>query len=298
MMPLTPDALYDSAREFAGTALAAHHDQKYRRVAVDAGTALEHLAKACLAQRSPALLTELKSEANFPSLLRLLGMVAGEPPRQLRTVGLRDALARVRMLVTSQAAEPDLRMLVDMRDGTVHAAQDEQVEERLLAAFVQHADALIADLGRDRAEFWGGQLAVVDALLVDATDRVAHRVGVKLAEARANFQRRFGTVEPRDLEMALDMLVPDTSGSLDAGAEARADCPACGWSCYVYGTHFVQWDDDQDGNRVGTVWFLADGLVCRFCGLHLDTAGEIKSAAMKSQWQIEDADPALYDLSG
>lgn len=268
------------------------------RVAIDAGTALEHLAKACLAKRSPALLTELKNEGSFPSLLRLLGIAAGEPPRQLRTVGLRDALARVKMLVTSQAAEADLRMLVDMRDGTVHAAQDEQVEERLLAAFVQHADALVADLGRDRAKLWGGQLTVVDALLADATDKVAHRVGVKLAEARANFQRRFGILEPSDLEPFLDLLVPDPAGILEVGAEERADCPACGRPCYMHGTHRVLWKDDQDGNRVGTVWLLADASVCRFCGLHLDSAAEMTSAGMIPIWEIEDADPASYDPSG
>jgi hypothetical protein len=296
-MPPTPDTLYNSAREFAGTALAAHHDQKYRRVTLDAGTALEHLAKACLAKRSPALLTELKSEANFPSLLRLLGIPAAEPPRQLRTVSLRDALRRVRMLVPSQAAEADLQMLVDMRDGTVHAAQDEQIEERLLAAFVQHADALVADLGRDRAEFWGGQLAVVDALLANEIDKVAHRVGLRVAEARANLQRRFGIVGPSDLEGIIDSLVPDSSENLHAGAEESADCPACGLPCYVYGTHFVEWKDDQDRGRVGTVWFQADELVCRFCGLNLDSTLEIVYARMNPVWKTGDADPAQYGQS-
>src|SRR5215471_19857392 len=143
---LSPDAFYESACEFAQTSLGAHHARKYRRVAVDAATSLEHLAKACLATRSPALLTELKSEANFPSLLWLLGITEGKPPRQLRTVGLRDVLARVRMFVTSRASDDDLRILVDMRDGTVHAAQNDEVEERLVVAFVQHADALLADL--------------------------------------------------------------------------------------------------------------------------------------------------------
>jgi hypothetical protein len=65
--PLTPGAFYDSARDFARTALEAHHAQDYSRMAVDAGTALEHLVKACLATRSSALLVELKGEADFQS---------------------------------------------------------------------------------------------------------------------------------------------------------------------------------------------------------------------------------------
>src|SRR5260221_988091 len=169
---LTPDTFYISAREFAQTALDVHHAERHRLVALHAGTALEHLAKACLARRSPALLTDLKGEASFPSLLRLLEFTSSKAPRQLRTVSLRDALTRVKLLpVPSNASEDDLRTLVDVRDGTVHAAQEDELEERLLVAFVQHADALLMDLERDRAGFWGPQLSVVDALLADASDK-------------------------------------------------------------------------------------------------------------------------------
>ena len=66
----------------------------------------------------------------------LLG-VDGPKPKQLRTVGLRAALARVRKLVASPVPEKDVMTLVDVRDGVVHAAPDEEVEDRLLAAFVR-----------------------------------------------------------------------------------------------------------------------------------------------------------------
>jgi len=158
VVPLTPDALWTAAREFAQTALEAHHARKYRRVAIDSGTALEYLAKACLATRSPALLTELKSEANFPSLLWLLGIAERRAPRRLRTVGLRDALERTKAFVTSSASDNDLRALVDMRDGSVHAAQNDEVEERLVVAFVQQADAFLADLRFPREVFWARSL--------------------------------------------------------------------------------------------------------------------------------------------
>jgi hypothetical protein len=58
-----------------------------QRVAIDAGTALEHLTKTCLVSRSPALLTELKpGPNNWASLLLLCGFSEGRP-KQLRTVG-------------------------------------------------------------------------------------------------------------------------------------------------------------------------------------------------------------------
>ena len=78
----TPKYFCDNATEFAQSALDAPHALRFRRVAVDAGTSLEHLAKASLAKRSPALLTELRSEHNFASLLVLLGISGGKPPRQ------------------------------------------------------------------------------------------------------------------------------------------------------------------------------------------------------------------------
>ncbi len=46
-------------------------------------------------------------------------------------------------------------------------------EERILAAFALHAEALLQDLGREREDFWGSQVAVVDALLKEASDKVA-----------------------------------------------------------------------------------------------------------------------------
>jgi hypothetical protein len=151
--PPSPEAFYGSAQKFAGSALQAHHDGDYRRVAVDAGTALEHLLKAVLAKRSPALLSDLKGMASYYALLELLEIPSTRPSGPLSTVGLRGALDRVKVLVSSRASEADLLTLVGMRDGTIHAALDDKVEERLLVAFVQHADALLADLECDRDEF-------------------------------------------------------------------------------------------------------------------------------------------------
>ncbi len=144
---LTTDVFCDSAMEFAQSALDAHHARRFRRVAVDAATSLEHLAKASLAKWSPALLTELRNETNFASLLVLLGIKGGKPPRQLRTVGLRDALAHARVFVPSRASDADLQTLADIRDGTVDSAQDDEVEERIVVAFVHQSDAFLEDLG-------------------------------------------------------------------------------------------------------------------------------------------------------
>jgi hypothetical protein len=51
--PFSSDVFYQSARDFAVSALEAQNAGNYRRVPLDSGTALEHLAKASLARRSP-----------------------------------------------------------------------------------------------------------------------------------------------------------------------------------------------------------------------------------------------------
>jgi hypothetical protein len=273
--PLTPDAFYDSARDFARTALEAHHAQDYRRMAVDAGTALEHLVKACLATRSPALLVELRGEANFQSLLWLLGM-PGQQLRQLRTVGLRDALQRVKSFVVSPASDADLRTLVDLRDGTVHAAMNEELEERLMAAFAQHADALLSDLGRDRSVFWGSQLDVVDALLADASDKIKHRVQVMLAGARAQFEQRYGS-EPPELIELVRQLEPDREPEPPT---LQVPCPVCQTPGAVLGT------DDEEAPP-GVIRIDVDGFSCRICGLRLRSKAEMAAAGLWNSIKLE-----------
>src|ERR1700722_4971309 len=157
--PFSSDAFYGSARDFALSALEAHHAGKDRRVPLDAGTALEHLAKACLAERPPALLAELRGDSGINSVMGLLRIRgAAVPAAKIRTVGLTEALARAGRFVRSRADKDDLQLLIDMRNGVVHAATETEVEERILAAFTQQADALLNELGRNRGDFWGGQL--------------------------------------------------------------------------------------------------------------------------------------------
>lgn len=277
----TPGSLYESARDFAVTALAAQHSGRHHRVAVDAATALEHLTKACLANRSPAFLVELRTD-NWPTLVRLLSFPAGGPPKPLRTVGLREAVVRARTFVTSDASKSDLDKLIALRDGTIHAALSDEVEESLLVAFAQHADALLADLGRDRAEFWAGQLAVVDALLADASDKVTHRVDVKIAQARASYEASYAAQPTEVVEVIRRLAGPDRSTS----EIVPSLCPVCRSIGTARGSPQLTWGFDDPGEEARfynghlTEWFSADSLACQVCGLHLDSPSELSAAGV------------------
>ena len=289
----TVEALIASAIRFSKTALDAYHVSDHQRVAVDAGTALEHLAKACLASRSPVLLVELKSGQNrWPSLALLAGFpVRG--PNQLRTVGLRDALTRVKSYVTSLASDADLKLLVDLRDGVVHAALNDEVGEQVLVAFLQQTDSLLAGMGRDRADFWGDRLDVVDALLADATDKVEGLVRLKLAVARAAFERMYADM-PIDVRQYIEGMPP----TFDEMTQALVDCPACGSQTAASGVHSVEVDGeyDEDGYPHAWAWvvFAPAALVCWRCGLQLDSQAEMLAAGLLKEWSLPDLDASMF----
>ncbi len=185
--------MYGSAVEFAHTALAAYGEGKARRTALDAGTAIEHLAKASLFQRSPALLVELRN-GDLHSLTKLLGLQVLRPPKrvQVRTIGLREAVARAEQFVDHRARTEDLIALYDLRDGVAHAAAGAKVGLQRVVAFVALADALLADLDRPREAFWQGHLETVEELLNRARTGIEHEVGVAKAAARKRFTDKFG----------------------------------------------------------------------------------------------------------
>lgn len=295
--PFSPDAFYQSARDFALSALEAHHATNYRRVPLDAGTALEHLAKASLARRSPALLAELKNDSSIHSVITLLGIEGAGSPASVRTVGLAHALKRVNRFVKSKTDERDLDTLADMRNGIVHAAEDVEVEERILAAFAQRADALLADLGRDRKDFWGGQLAVVDALLKDASDKLAHRVEVRLAAAEARLEHRYAT----EGKAVIDLVRALSNSAVLTHSERFRQCPVCDSQGIATGEHSVEfepgdWDREtgQVRNVVPEVWFSARSYRCNACGLRLGSQAEIDKV-FDPVWEIEDADWRDYE---
>jgi hypothetical protein len=296
--PFSPDTFYTGAREFALSALEAHHAGNRRRVPLDAGTALEHLAKACLARRSPALLAELKGNSSINSLIGLLRIEGASVPASLRTVGLSEALTRVGLFVRSKASKEDLQILVDLRNGIVHAAEDAEVEERILAAFAQQADALLTDLSRAREDFWGGQLEVVDALLMDFSDKLVHRVEVRLASALAMLERR----KANDGETVLSVLRALSKSAPLTANQRLCLCPVCDSFAIATGEHTVEWvpgDWDKETGQVtnvdGEVWFTAQAFLCPVCCLRLDSEAEIDATGIATAWQIEDADWRDYE---
>jgi hypothetical protein len=289
--PFTPDAFYTSAQDFALRALDAHHTGDHRCVPLFAGTAIEHLAKACLARRSPALLVDLAKGSSFDWLVALLRIEgAGGRPVGIRTISLTEALNRMNRFITSKADQTDLQTLVAMRNGVIHAAEGTEVEERILTAFVQQAEALLADFGRERGDFWKGQLSVVNALLTGATDKVRLRVEMKLAAAEANLDRLY-QAQGEAVLRALRTISKATSLEDD---QTFRDCPVCGSGGIATGEYNIWGGGGGPGrafvpvpDMTDEVWFDAQTFSCPVCNLRLDSVAEIDAAGLDTSWQVE-----------
>jgi hypothetical protein len=186
-------------------------------------------------------------------------------------------------------------VLIDLRDGVVHAAVNEQVEERIVIAFLQHAEAILEDLGGDRADFWKDWTEVVNALLANATDKVLHLVRVKLEAAKAAFQNKYAGM-PAEVRQLIVTLEP----RFDEVDEAVTDCPACGSQGVARGTYWVDEGVDYD-NETGepSVWgmvkFTPEEFSCQLCGHRLTTPSELAAARMPGEWDVPEIDVREFE---
>jgi predicted RNA-binding Zn-ribbon protein involved in translation (DUF1610 family) len=173
----------------------------------------------------------------------------------------------------------------------------ERLSVNVLVGSLQHADALLADLGRDHGEFWGPQLDVANTLLAHANYRVAHRVQVKLAAARVNF-----AAYDTNLLQAIRQW---TGVQVLSREQAHVECPACGSQGVATGFRHAGVSDrerEPSGKFVRPilgVWFSAGSFACPICGLRLDSSAEIAAAGMEETWdegpeQVDDYSPP-YD---
>ncbi len=263
-----------------------------------AGTALEHLSKSLLASLHGSLIASLK---DFDSLLHLSGLSkhAGTKPSEMRTITLLEALERAGQIVPELGnLKTSLRPLVDGRNGVAHAALvDPDAAEHVAAPFLRACDLLLAAMERERAEFWGDLLEVVDAREAASAEAAKIRALERLAAARAAFEVRYGSLSAS----GRDALLLAIAGSYapEKYEQTLLDCPACATRALVEGTINVDWEPDwdhADGESyiVGAypeVTIFPQRLECRACGLRLEGEAELAAAQVPHSWNLENVDP-------
>lgn len=276
----TLDALYDSAKKYALSALKVFGTLERDRFPIYAGTALEHLTKACLFNAHPALLIELKNEsANEDSLFILTGLAASSQS-QLRTVSMINALRRATRLFQSQtpplisrAIHGDLLKLVELRNGQAHIANGESENIEILTAFLLQMEISLRYLAKDRIEFWDLMVDVVDSAISENIDKVARDVALKMTQSRMMIQERIIGMDQELIDILRD------ARSLPTFDEEIRRCPVCRSFGVATGNHRLEYDVDEDFQVSGEwVEFLPLKFRCPTCSLSLNSLPELLEA--------------------
>lgn len=278
-----------SARKWARTAVDAYLEEPIDQdfAVHHMAVAVEHASKAYLASIAPVLLASERQ----PSVDDLLVLSGNEDKTKkgragLKTIGGEGAILRaVQLLGPEHKAPAKLKELRESRNGITHMGWGQPVTEcrNLLAAGIEHINALLKALTAEPDGFWGTHLEACTALVAQATTEMDLRYHAKLRQARARFAettRRLSEAEIAELVGSLSALPTATRWPMAVPAE----CPACGHTGFASGR-------DKSG-EYGEVWFLARHFGCRLCGLTL-TTWELDLAGIGDQVlnDFEEPDP-------
>lgn len=276
-----------SARKWARTAIDAYLEEPIDQdfAVHHMAVAVEHASKAYLASISPVLLASEKQ----PTVDDLLVLSGNEDKTKkgragLKTIGGEGAILRAAQLLGPEHKTPArLKELRESRNGITHMGWGQPVTEcrELLAAGIEHINALLKALSAEPDDFWGTHLEACTALVAQAMSEMEIRYHAKLRQARDRFAettRRLSEAEIAELASSLSALPTAAPWPLTIPTE----CPACGHTGFTSGR-------DKLGDY-GDIWFLPRQFGCRLCGLTL-TMWELDLAGIKGGVLNESEEP-------
>lgn len=274
--------LYSSARTASRRALrsliSSGGDQ--RDAALQAGMALEYMAKWYLAEIHPVLI--VKGE-DFPSLLLMTGnghLLAGEARlRVAKTITGPLACERVAQLLGAKwnYSKGKHEVVFHARNAVVHLGlqEDDHVTRQGLAIMVHLVDGLrqLRSDADDYHEFWGESAHLASVLLGEEINRIRLRLEGLIAEARDLFAKRV----PPELEgtaraAVLAAISGRGLGSVDE--YISLSCPACGQSGrYLFDVEAGEVFQVNEGDGEVLMQVMDPvylGFECSACDLDLD----------------------------
>lgn len=270
--------LLRSSSTFARTGAAAYAAESWDVCYLHLATAVEHLVKAALARTNPLFVADQRGA--FDSMLHLAGLSqrATTPISAMRTISVTEAMDRARRVIDPyQEPGTEVRLLLEARNGIVHAGANARVQaDVVLAEAGRYIAALLPHVDSTEATYWG-----------DFAELVRTHTERRLTEIEGAYQRRTQTARDRfaDLTAAMDEVqlgafvtaLEPSAASVDYSA-FPVQCPACESTGEVFGGPSPNWEPD---------WDVADGMAyaanayvdsitldnaafqCRVCGLTL-----------------------------
>jgi hypothetical protein len=292
-----------SSSHFAQSALESLPNGQYATFLLHAATALEHLAKAVLAERHPSFIVRAD---DFDSLLRVCGDSSfAKPSSKIRTITAEEAIVRAgRFAPIVVTFDRELKLLISVRNGVAHLGDASRVDaDAVLVPYLRASEELRSALKLDLDGYWGGFVDLVGTALKERVEQARLTAETALAAARKEFKKRFGALDDATRRAMLGVI--ESSYRLGSKYEEQlAECPACEAVAHWYGSLDTDYDEDWDhreGVLLGVhviVTFIPSSLECAACGLELDGRDELVAAGFGESWGLDVDERDFYDDMG
>lgn len=301
------ESLLHAARADARQALEqyADPDSSVRlRAAVSAGSAVEALLKAVLAQTLPSLLAE-RGDVHTQLILSGLPGARGKSYLDCRTVGGLEAMRAVTVAKPSlMLAEDDVKRALSVRNAATHLSILTTADLKAgIRSMVATIEVLLPSLATPM-DFWGQALLPHAETLREAVaDQRMERVEEAKSLARVRLEK-LKIVGQSAFEAMAELL--DAKGYQDEveGETARVAhrCPVCEYSGWLSGfversnLHYSH-EDDYGAPRawVDRTLDVAE-FSCEVCGLYLRSA-EVRLAGLPTEVDLEpDSEPEELEI--
>ncbi|MEV7699878.1 hypothetical protein BCL80_11936 [Streptomyces avidinii] len=273
---LSVESFLRGAEKAAFKAMDDHGRHEYDEFALHGGVAVERLAKAVLARRSPLYLVEMRKGP--ADMLLYFGGHLEMQLEKVRTVGAGEALQRLRRIGVLPP-NADLDRLIELRNGTAHTTVGDEARD-LLPTLAETVALLLEDVGVGFEQFWGRWSSAVHVAIDRRRNEVERDVEIRIKQARHLFDDRFYGLPAVAKEQALRASALDVNFAFEErliGSDAEiaaltleTQCPACG------GLARLLYVSVSTSATTGTA--VPDSLACGLCSLELTGPEELHAA--------------------
>lgn len=296
----TASRLLASAASYARSALIhVTSDDDRVRGAIDAGVAVEHMAKALLATLSPALIADRNADLDTMLHLTGFGQLAKCSPHEVKTIGAHEACMRCARIVpdftyTHQADQA----LFTARNGGAHLAlTTDEVARESARIMVRLLEPLIKSMDLDRSKFWRDMESVADTLLDEKASQISAAVEMKIGAAKSRLETRLAGLAANERKLVLKALTTHPYYTKD---EEPYECPACAQTgvviCELHDIGQPEFEHEQVdvdefiylGGHIDQVAYAVN-FDCDACGLDLDY-DEMTAVEMLTEFEREPRD--------
>jgi hypothetical protein len=284
---LSFESFYEGAKKAAYRAMDDHARREYDEFALHAGVAIERLAKAVLYKLNPLYIASGKVH------------LGGQKAR-IYTITAMEALGRLSSLNILRV-DADLKLLIEQRNGTVHAAAGDEAKGHI-PTLAKAIAPMLKHLEVSMRAFWGRWTSAVNVAVDQQKSEIERDVEIRIKQARHLFDDRFKglpqeakyrALEP--IKSAYDFTVfpPTVTISFADGAKINlvrgVACPVCSGEADM---NFEAVPSPGTGGLVA----IPDSFHCAWCQLRLHGAEQIELSGLNVQQALEIASTAMIQF--